>query len=79
MPIDDLFNDLKEKEKEMDIVKKRLADIFYEKERPFNNGKIKREREAEKSKGGIKKFIDHYRVNMSEAKISDYKQFKRNI
>lgn len=25
---------------------------------------------------GIKKFIDHYRVNMSEAKISDYKAFE---
>jgi len=58
MPIDDLFNDLKEKEKEIDIVKKRLADIFYEKERPFNNGKIKRYQEAEKSKEGIKKFKD---------------------
>lgn len=25
---------------------------------------------------GIKKFIDHYHVNMGEAKISDYKQFE---
>ncbi len=37
MPIDDLFNDLKEKEREADIIKKRLADIFYENEKSFNN------------------------------------------
>ena len=62
MPIDDLFDDLRVKEREADIIKAKLANenaiIFYEAEKCFKKGKEIRKLQAAKSKYSIDEFID---------------------